>query len=85
MGNHIRPIEGNETVKWYNTMVNYGQPNSENLDDFMRLDASFGYSFNFTAAIKATLRVGSSISLMKRQCHQPLLQSRPTTKAILLP
>jgi hypothetical protein len=33
-------------------MVNYGAPNSENLDDFMRLDASFGYSFNFTAAIK---------------------------------
>jgi hypothetical protein len=33
-----------------NTMVN-GAPNSENLDDFMRLDASFSYSFNFTAAI----------------------------------
>jgi hypothetical protein len=41
-----------------NTMVNYGAPNGENLDDFMRLDASFGYSFNFTAAIKAYLRVG---------------------------
>jgi hypothetical protein len=39
-------------------MVNYGAPNSENLDDFMRLDASFSYSFNFTAAIKATLRGG---------------------------
>jgi hypothetical protein len=26
-------------------MVNYGAPNSENLDDFMRLDASFSYSF----------------------------------------
>jgi hypothetical protein len=34
------PIEGNETVQsGNNTMVNYGAPNSENLDDFMRLDA----------------------------------------------
>jgi hypothetical protein len=57
MANHTRPIEGNETVQsGNNTMVNYGAPNSENLDDFMRLDASF--SFNFTAAIKATLRGG---------------------------
>jgi hypothetical protein len=45
-------------------MVNYGAPNSENLDDFMRLDASFSYSFNFTAAIKATLR-GGVINIMK--------------------
>jgi hypothetical protein len=39
-------------------MVGMVTPNSENLDDFMRLDASFSYSFNFTAAIKATLRGG---------------------------
>jgi hypothetical protein len=45
-----------------NTMVNYGAPNGENLDDFMRLDASFLVSFNFTAAIKA-YAVESSISL----------------------
>jgi hypothetical protein len=58
-GAMARPIEGNETVQsGNNTMVNYGAPNSENLDDFMRLDASFSYSFNFTAAIKATLRGG---------------------------
>jgi hypothetical protein len=63
---YTRPIEGNETVQsGNNTMVNYGAPNSENLDDFMRLDASFSYSFNFTAAIKATYAVESSISLMK--------------------
>lgn len=56
---YTRPTEGNETVKsGNNTMVNYGEPNSENLDDFMRLDASFSYSFNFSSAIKATLRGG---------------------------
>jgi hypothetical protein len=39
--NHTPAIEGNETVQsGNNTMVNYGAPNSENLDDFMRLDAS---------------------------------------------
>jgi hypothetical protein len=56
---YTHPVEGNETVQnGNNTMVNYGPPNSENLDDFMRLDASFSYSFNFTTAIKATLRGG---------------------------
>jgi hypothetical protein len=29
-----------------NTMVNYGAPNSENLDDFMRLDASLVFQFH---------------------------------------
>jgi len=53
------PIEGNETVKsGNNTIVNYGAPNSKNLDDFMRFDASFSYTFNFSPTIKASLRGG---------------------------
>jgi hypothetical protein len=52
-------------ILWY-----YGAPNSENLDDFMRLDASFSYSFNFSSAIKATLRGGVSISLMKTMSNR---------------
>jgi hypothetical protein len=56
---YTRPIKGNETVRsGNNTMVNYGAPNSQNLDDFMRLDASFSYNFNFNTAIKATLSGG---------------------------
>jgi hypothetical protein len=42
-------------------MVNYGAPNSENLDDFMRLDASFSYSFNLQP-LKQPYAVESSIS-----------------------
>ncbi len=53
------PLEGNETVQNGNTpIVNYGSPNSENLDDFMRLDASFSYNFKFSSVIKGTLRAG---------------------------
>jgi hypothetical protein len=56
---YTKPVEGNETVQsGNNTRVNYGAPNSQNLSDFMRLDASFSYNFNFNAAIKATLRGG---------------------------
>ncbi|SDX44956.1 TonB-dependent receptor [Flavobacterium degerlachei] len=53
------PLAGNETVQNGNTiMVNYDSPNSENLDDFMRLDASLSYSFKFSPAIKGVLRAG---------------------------
>ena len=53
------PVAGNETKQNGSfTMVNYGAPNSKNLDDFMRLDASFSYGFNFSPSIKAALRAG---------------------------
>jgi hypothetical protein len=53
------PLEGNETVQNGNTtMVNYDSPNSENLDDFMRLDASFSYNFKLSPGIKGILRAG---------------------------
>jgi hypothetical protein len=39
-------------------MVNYDSPNGENLDDFMRLDASLNYNFNLSESIKASLTAG---------------------------
>jgi hypothetical protein len=39
-------------------MVNYDSPNSENLDDFMRLDASLNYNFNLSQSIKAAFTAG---------------------------
>ncbi|MFV8345831.1 TonB-dependent receptor [Flavobacterium sp. ZB4P13] len=56
---YTKPIEGNETVQnGNNTMVNYDSPNSENLDDFMRLDASLNYNFNLSQFIKASFTAG---------------------------
>lgn len=52
-------VEGNETVQNGNNItVNYDSPNSKNLDDFMRLDASFSYKFNLSQSVKASLRAG---------------------------
>ncbi|MBO6881395.1 TonB-dependent receptor [Winogradskyella sp.] len=62
-----KPVEGNETVQdGNNTFVNYDTPNSENLDDFMRLDASLNYSFKFTNKVNASIRVGV-INLLDRK------------------
>lgn len=56
---YTKPVEGNETTQKGNaTLVNYDAPNSENLSDFMRLDASLSYGFDFSESVKATLRVG---------------------------
>jgi len=56
---YTKPVSGNETVQSGNqTSVNYDTPNSDNLDAFMRLDASLNYKFNFSSTIKATLRAG---------------------------
>jgi hypothetical protein len=53
------PLKGNETVQNGNTtMVNYDSPNSENLDAFMRLDASLSYNFNISNGIKGIIRAG---------------------------
>jgi hypothetical protein len=38
--------------------VNYDSPNSENLDNFMRLDASINYNFNLSESIKASVTAG---------------------------
>jgi hypothetical protein len=56
---YTKPVEGNETVQNGNTtMVNYDSPNSENLDNFMRLDASLNYNFNLSQFIKASFTAG---------------------------
>jgi hypothetical protein len=56
---YTTPVKDNETMQnGNNTIVNYDAPNSKNLDDFMRLDASFSYNFNFNSSLKATLRAG---------------------------
>ncbi|MFH4963954.1 TonB-dependent receptor [Gaetbulibacter sp. M235] len=56
---YTKPVEGNETVRdGTTTTVNYDTPNSENLDEFIRLDASFSYFFKISETIKASLRAG---------------------------
>tara|TARA_R110002049_G_scaffold80832_4_gene205545 strand:+ start:1716 stop:4262 length:2547 start_codon:yes stop_codon:yes gene_type:complete len=56
---YTKPIEGNETVQNGNsTNVNYDLPNSENLDNFIRLDASLSYNFNITDSTYGFLRLG---------------------------
>ena len=53
------PVEGNETVQDGNTtFVNYDSPNGENLDPFMRLDASLSYDFKLSSNINASLKAG---------------------------
>ncbi len=53
------PLAGNETVTNGNTTtVNYDTPNGKNLDNFMRLDASFSYHFTISTGIKGILRAG---------------------------
>lgn len=56
---YTKPVEGNETIQNGNTtMVNYDSPNSENLDNFMRLDASLNYNFNLSQFVKASFTAG---------------------------
>ncbi|WP_369999568.1 carboxypeptidase-like regulatory domain-containing protein [Winogradskyella sp.] len=62
-----KPVEGNETVQDGNSIfVNYDTPNSKNLDDFMRLDASMNYSFNLTDKVRTSIRMGI-INLLDRE------------------
>ena len=56
---YTTPIQDNETTQsGNNTMVNYGSPNSTNLDNFMRLDASLNYNFNLSSVVKASFTAG---------------------------
>jgi hypothetical protein len=56
---YTKPVEGDETIQNGNTtLVNYDSPNSENLDNFMRLDASLNYNFNLSHWVKASLTAG---------------------------
>lgn len=56
---YTQPVAGNETVQsGGQTTVNYDTPNSSNLDDYMRLDASLNYSLMLSEDIKGSIRVG---------------------------
>jgi len=56
---YTKPVEGNETVETgNNTFVNYDSPNSQNLNDFKRLDASLSYNFSFNSETIFTVRAG---------------------------
>ncbi len=56
---YTQPVSGSETTKSGNTtIVNYDNPNSSNLDDFKRLDASISYKFPISASAKGILRAG---------------------------
>ncbi len=62
-----KPVEGNETVRnGNNTFVNYDTPNSENLDTFVRLDASLSYKFELIKNAQSSLRIGV-INLLNRE------------------
>ncbi|KQX04580.1 hypothetical protein ASC72_22620 [Flavobacterium sp. Root420] len=64
---YTKPIDGNPTVQNGNkTLVNYDSPNSENLDNFIRLDASLNYNFNFAPSTTASLTAGV-INLTNRE------------------
>ncbi|WP_299064407.1 carboxypeptidase-like regulatory domain-containing protein [uncultured Polaribacter sp.] len=54
-----KPVNGNETIQnGDKTIVNYDNPNTENLGNFFRIDVSGSYNFLFSDAIKATIRLG---------------------------
>ncbi|WP_308990502.1 carboxypeptidase-like regulatory domain-containing protein [Mariniflexile litorale] len=56
---YTSPVVGNETVESGNvTYVNYDAPNSKNLDEFKRLDASLSYKFNIYQLVNASLKIG---------------------------
>jgi hypothetical protein len=56
---YTQPLAGNETVQDGNNIrVNYDIPNNENVDDFMRLDASMSYKFELSESVQSIFRVG---------------------------
>ncbi len=56
---YTKPIDGKETVRDGNNIrVNYDTPNNENVDDFMRLDASINYNFRYSESVLGVFRVG---------------------------
>ncbi len=56
---YTRPLEGNETVEIDdNYFVNYDQPNSQNVDPFLRVDTSISYDINLSNNSKLTFRAG---------------------------
>ncbi|NNC50860.1 MAG: TonB-dependent receptor plug domain-containing protein [Flaviramulus sp.] len=64
---YTKPVQGNETVQSGNTIsVNYDTPNNENINDFMRLDASLNYKFNMSNGVNISLR-GGILNILNRE------------------
>ncbi|WP_233244083.1 TonB-dependent receptor domain-containing protein [Tamlana fucoidanivorans] len=64
---YTKPVEGHETIQNGNDIVvNYGDPNRDNLEDFMRLDASLNYGFNLSKGMISSVRVGV-INILNRK------------------
>ncbi|WP_052825974.1 TonB-dependent receptor [Neotamlana nanhaiensis] len=56
---YTKPVEGNETIKSGNdTVVNYDTPNQENVDDFIRVDASLSSKIKLSNKVNGQLRIG---------------------------
>ncbi|GAA4290360.1 TonB-dependent receptor [Aestuariibaculum suncheonense] len=56
---YTKPVEGNETIQSGNNIyVNYDTPNSENLDEFKRVDVSLSYKFQMSSSVNASLKAG---------------------------
>ena len=56
---YTKPVEGNETIQIGNrTIVNYDNPNKNNLDNFFRIDVSGSYNFKFYNTIKSKISIG---------------------------
>jgi hypothetical protein len=56
---YTKPIVGNETIQNGNrVIVNYDNPNKENLNNFFRLDLSGRYEFQYSDNVKSTIRIG---------------------------
>lgn len=56
---YTQPVQGEETIEsGNNTVVNYDTPNHKNLANFMRLDTSLKYHFQFSEVLKSTLTIG---------------------------
>ncbi|KJD32668.1 membrane protein [Tamlana sedimentorum] len=56
---YTQPVEGNETIQDGNaTVVNYDTPNHENVEDFMRVDASLNSKFTLSNKVQGQFRLG---------------------------
>ncbi|AXO80192.1 TonB-dependent receptor [Olleya aquimaris] len=56
---YTKPLEANPTIEINNNYyVNYDQPNIQNVDDFLRLDASLGYTYDFNNTTNISLKAG---------------------------
>ena len=64
---YTKPVNGYETkLKGNKTVINYDKTNNERLSNFFKLDFSSSYKFNFSNAIKSTIRIAFTNITNKR-------------------